>query len=80
MYIFISYSVSNLKDTIERLHGISAQNIVLLVSGGEVLTKSTQVSFYSAGTDTNPIYMFLIGDVKLPPAIAALENGKIKNN
>ncbi|XP_055905202.1 RB1-inducible coiled-coil protein 1 isoform X2 [Eupeodes corollae] len=67
-------SVSNLKDTIERLHGISAQNIVLLVSGGEVLTKSTQVSFYSAGTDTNPIYMFLIGDVKLPPAIAALEN------
>ncbi|XP_055851820.1 RB1-inducible coiled-coil protein 1 isoform X3 [Episyrphus balteatus] len=67
-------SVSNLKDTIERLHGISAQNIVLLVSGGEMLTKSTQVSFYSAGTDTNPIYMFLIGDAKLPPAIPAIEN------
>ncbi|XP_005184835.1 RB1-inducible coiled-coil protein 1 [Musca domestica] len=59
-------SVENLKDTIERLHGIPAANIVLLVSGGEMLIHSTQVSYYSAGTDTNPIYMFLTGDVRLP--------------
>lgn len=66
-------SVENLKDTIERLHGIPAMNIVLLVSGGEMLTHSTQVSYYSAGTDTNPIYMFLTGDVKLPPQMAPME-------
>ncbi|XP_013106284.2 RB1-inducible coiled-coil protein 1 [Stomoxys calcitrans] len=66
-------SVENLKDTIERLHGIPAVNIVLLVSGGEMLTSSTQVSYYSAGTDTNPIYMFLTGDVKLPPIMPPVE-------
>lgn len=66
-------SVENLKDTIERLHGIPAMNIVLLVSGGEMLTHSTQVSYYSAGTDTNPIYMFLTGDVKLPPIMPPVE-------
>ncbi|KAI9579740.1 hypothetical protein GQX74_000528 [Glossina fuscipes] len=62
-------SVESLKDTIERLHNIPAANIVLLVSGGEMLTHSTQVSYYSAGTDTNPIYMFLTGDVRLPPSL-----------
>lgn len=66
-------SVENLKDTIERLHGIPAANIVLLVSGGEMLTHTTQVSCYSAGTDTNPIYMFLTGDVKLPPVLPPVE-------
>ncbi|XP_061390309.1 RB1-inducible coiled-coil protein 1 [Musca vetustissima] len=66
-------SVENLKDTIERLHGIPAANIVLLVSGGEMLTHSTQVSYYSAGTDTNPIYMFLTGDVRLPPVMPPVE-------
>ncbi|XP_034484729.1 RB1-inducible coiled-coil protein 1 isoform X2 [Drosophila innubila] len=64
-------SVENLKETIHRLHGIPASNIVLLVSGGEMLTHSTQVSCYSAGTDTNPIYMFLTGDERLAPTIAS---------
>lgn len=67
-------SVENLKDTIERLHGIPAANIVLLVSGGEMLTHSTQVSYYSAGTDTNPIYMFLTGDVKVSPVGLPLDS------
>ncbi|XP_017142924.1 RB1-inducible coiled-coil protein 1 [Drosophila miranda] len=62
-------SVENLKETIQKLHGIPAVNIVLLVSGGEMLTHSTQVSCYSAGTDTNPIYMFLTGDERLAPTI-----------
>ncbi|XP_039951609.1 RB1-inducible coiled-coil protein 1 [Bactrocera tryoni] len=66
-------SVENLKDTIERMHGIPAVNIVLLVSGGEMLTPSTQVSYYSAGTDTNPIYMFLTGDPRTPPPLPANE-------
>ncbi|KAH8311651.1 hypothetical protein KR044_007361 [Drosophila immigrans] len=68
-------SVENLKETIHRLHGIPAANIVLLVSGGEMLTHSTQVSCYSAGTDTNPIYMFLTGDERLAPTIAGGSGG-----
>uniref|UniRef100_A0A6P4FGN4 RB1-inducible coiled-coil protein 1 n=1 Tax=Drosophila rhopaloa TaxID=1041015 RepID=A0A6P4FGN4_DRORH len=60
-------SVEHLKETIQKLHNIPAANIVLLVSGGEVLTHSTQVSCYSAGTDTNPIYMFLTGDERPAP-------------
>ncbi|KAH8288932.1 hypothetical protein KR054_012441 [Drosophila jambulina] len=62
-------SVENLKETIQKLHGIPSGNIVLLVSGGEMLTHSTQVSCYSAGTDTNPIYMFLTGDERPAPTI-----------
>ncbi|XP_043657285.1 RB1-inducible coiled-coil protein 1 [Drosophila teissieri] len=61
--------VEHLKETIQKLHNIPAANIVLLVSGGEMLTHSTQVSCYSAGTDTNPIYMFLTGDERLPQMI-----------
>ncbi|XP_017485725.1 PREDICTED: RB1-inducible coiled-coil protein 1 [Rhagoletis zephyria] len=66
-------SVENLKDTIERLHGIPAANIVLLVSGGEMLAPNTQVSYYSAGTDTNPIYMFLTGEPRTPPPLQPSE-------
>lgn len=68
-------SVENLKETIQRLHGIPAANIVLLVSGGEMLTHSTQVSCYSAGTDTNPIYMFLTGDERVAPTISSGASG-----
>lgn len=68
-------SVENLKETIQRLHGIPAANIVLLVSGGEMLTHSTQVSCYSAGTDTNPIYMFLTGDERSAPTISSGGSG-----
>lgn len=64
-------SVENLKETIQRLHQLPAANIVLLVSGGEMLTHSTQVSCYSAGTDTNPIFMFLTGDERVGPTIAS---------
>ncbi|KAH8343875.1 hypothetical protein KR084_000954 [Drosophila pseudotakahashii] len=63
-------SVEHLKDTIQKLHNIPAANIVLLVSGGEMLTHSTQVSCYSAGTDTNPIYMFLTGEERPAPTIS----------
>lgn len=68
-------SVENLKETIQRLHGLPAANIVLLVSGGEMLTHSTQVSCYSAGTDTNPIFMFLTGDERVGPTIASGGSG-----
>lgn len=59
---FFSFSlfcrVQNLKETIERLHGIPSANQVLLISGGEVLQPSSRVCSYSSGTDENPIYMF----------------------
>lgn len=41
-----------------------ANSLVLLVSGGEVLHSDNMVSSYSAGTDTNPIYMFSKPSVK----------------
>ncbi|XP_037913540.1 RB1-inducible coiled-coil protein 1 isoform X2 [Hermetia illucens] len=54
--------VENLKHTIELLHGFSAAHQVLLVSGGEMLQPGSMVCSYSAGTDTNPIYMFTTED------------------
>lgn len=42
---------------------------MLLVSGGEMLQPTARVCSYSAGTDTNPIYMFstTICELKNPP-------------
>lgn len=48
----------NLKDTIEKNCGISTDNQVLLISGGEILQAHLKVISYSSGTDTNPIFMF----------------------
>ncbi|CAH0726558.1 unnamed protein product, partial [Brenthis ino] len=57
-------SVGSLKAAIERKAKIPASSLVLLVSGGEVLQSDHMVSSYSAGTDTNPIYMFSKPSVK----------------
>lgn len=57
---FISHRVQNLKESIERLHGIPAAKQVLMISGGEVLNPVSRVCSYSSGTDENPIYMFSI--------------------
>lgn len=51
-------SVNLLKEAIERMCKIPADKQVLLVSGGECLDPSARVCSYSAGTDTNPIYLF----------------------
>ncbi|XP_058819964.1 RB1-inducible coiled-coil protein 1 isoform X2 [Topomyia yanbarensis] len=51
-------NVRSLKETIDRHHGIPSSSIVLLVSGGEMLLDNNRVCNYTAGTDTNPIYMF----------------------
>lgn len=51
-------SVVQLKEAIERTCRIPADKQVLLVSGGECLDPSARVCSYSAGTDTNPIYLF----------------------
>ncbi|CAB3249818.1 unnamed protein product [Arctia plantaginis] len=51
-------NVSTLKLAIERKTKVPSNLLVLLVSGGEVLQSDHMVSSYSAGTDSNPIYMF----------------------
>ncbi|XP_015607626.1 RB1-inducible coiled-coil protein 1 isoform X4 [Cephus cinctus] len=51
-------SVSQLKEAIERECGVVAAHQVLLMSGGESLEPNARVCSYSAGTDTNPIYLF----------------------
>ncbi|XP_017754918.1 PREDICTED: RB1-inducible coiled-coil protein 1 isoform X2 [Eufriesea mexicana] len=51
-------TVAQLKEAIERECGVVAEHQVLLMSGGESLEPNARVCSYSAGTDTNPIYLF----------------------
>ncbi|XP_044588148.1 RB1-inducible coiled-coil protein 1-like [Cotesia glomerata] len=51
-------TVGELKEAIERECGVLAVHQVLLMSGGESLEPHARVCSYSAGTDTNPIYLF----------------------
>lgn len=51
-------NVSQLMEAIERECGVVAAHQVLLMSGGESLEPTARVCSYSAGTDTNPIYLF----------------------
>ncbi|KZC12971.1 RB1-inducible coiled-coil protein 1, partial [Dufourea novaeangliae] len=62
-------SVCQLKEAIERECGVVAAHQVLLMSGGESLEPNARVCSYSAGTDTNPIYLFSKAAIEshLPP-------------
>ncbi|XP_067213196.1 RB1-inducible coiled-coil protein 1 isoform X3 [Linepithema humile] len=62
-------SVSQLMEAIERDCGVVAAHQVLLMSGGECLEPTARVCSYSAGTDTNPIYLFSKAAIEssLPP-------------
>ncbi|XP_018336629.1 RB1-inducible coiled-coil protein 1 isoform X1 [Agrilus planipennis] len=62
-------NVSNLKQYIEKVCKIPSEKQVLLVSGGDCLDPDTRVNLYSAGTDTNPIYLFSksVIESKSPP-------------
>ncbi|GJQ84975.1 hypothetical protein Trydic_g575 [Trypoxylus dichotomus] len=51
-------SVHHLKQYIQRTCNIPCDKQVLLVSGGESLDPDSRVCSYSAGTDTNPIFLF----------------------
>ncbi|KAK0157667.1 hypothetical protein PV328_011378 [Microctonus aethiopoides] len=51
-------SVDELKEAIQRECGVLAAHQVLLMSGGDCLEPQARVCSYSAGTDTNPIYLF----------------------
>ncbi|KAJ4442191.1 hypothetical protein ANN_12057 [Periplaneta americana] len=66
------HSVKQLKDVIERSCGIPVDKQVLLVSGGESLDPTARVCSYSAGTDTNPIYLFSKSTIEStsPPSLS----------
>ncbi|KAL5016944.1 hypothetical protein ScPMuIL_006533 [Solemya velum] len=51
-------NVSALQTVIAKACHISEEKQVLLISGGESLDPAARVCKYSAGTDTNPIYLF----------------------
>ncbi|XP_060815516.1 RB1-inducible coiled-coil protein 1 isoform X3 [Bombus pascuorum] len=55
---FLNLYVAQLKEAIERECGVVSAHQVLLMSGGESLEPNARVCSYSAGTDTNPIYLF----------------------
>ncbi|XP_046746748.1 RB1-inducible coiled-coil protein 1 isoform X2 [Diprion similis] len=69
-------SVSQLKEAIERECGVAAGQQVLLVSGGESLEPNARVCTYSAGTDTNPIYLFSKAAIESPqPPVPSIDYG-----
>ncbi|XP_068228950.1 RB1-inducible coiled-coil protein 1-like isoform X2 [Palaemon carinicauda] len=51
-------NVAVLKDVIHRATRVPPEKQVLLISGGEALDPDLRVCQYSAGTDTNPIFLF----------------------
>lgn len=51
-------SVLSLQEQIEVACKIPVDKQVLLASGGECLDSNAKVCTYSAGTDTNPIFLF----------------------
>lgn len=51
-------NVVQLKENIQRFCHIPVDKQVLLISGGDSLDPSARVCSYSAGTDTNPIFLF----------------------
>lgn len=64
---------------------IPSDRQVLLISGGEVLPPTARVCSYSAGTDTNPIYLFNLNLIESshppPPFIEqGLDIGKLTLN
>jgi RB1-inducible coiled-coil protein 1 len=67
-----NFSVKQLQDVIERSCGIPVDKQVLLVSGGECLDPVARVCSYSAGTDTNPIYLFSKSTIESisPPSVS----------
>jgi hypothetical protein len=80
IYKTTTISVQSLKQAIERQYAIQASNLVLLVSGGETLESANRVCSYSAGTDTNPIFMFSNSlEARNPPQPwPSIQNGNVQ--
>ena len=63
-------TVANLKEVIFRASKVPPDKQVLLISGGQSLDPSHRVCSYSAGTDTNPIFLFSKSTIEssVPPS------------
>ncbi|CAH1142100.1 unnamed protein product [Phyllotreta striolata] len=59
-------SVDNLKKHVQEEFKIAADKQVLLISGGECLDPNKRVCSFSAGTDTNPIFLFSKSIIESP--------------
>ena len=71
-----------MKQVIARTCKIPQDKQVLLISGGESLIENTRVASYSAGTDTNPIFLFsknVIESAIPPPASVDYDSGLTLN-
>ncbi|CAH2285198.1 RB1-inducible coiled-coil 1 isoform X1 [Pelobates cultripes] len=51
-------TVNDLKHAIQTKYKIAVHNQMLVVNGGECMAPERRVCSYSAGTDTNPIFLF----------------------
>lgn len=62
--------VENLKEILFKATKVQPEKQVLLISGGQSLDPSHRVCSYSAGTDTNPIFMFSKSSIEnvVPPS------------
>lgn len=59
-------TVANFKEILYNATNIAPDKQVLLISGGECLDSSHRVCSYSAGTDTNPIFLFSKENIENP--------------
>ncbi|XP_057670017.1 RB1-inducible coiled-coil protein 1 isoform X2 [Diorhabda carinulata] len=68
-------TVGNLKNVIQEELNIAANKMVLLISGGISLNNRMRVCSYSAGTDTNPIFLFSKSIIESPiPPLPGLDS------
>lgn len=69
-------SVDNLKRYVQEEFKIAADKQVLLISGGECLDPNKRVCSFSAGTDTNPIFLFSKSIIESPtPPLPIADHG-----
>ncbi|XP_046438218.1 RB1-inducible coiled-coil protein 1-like isoform X2 [Daphnia pulex] len=63
-------TVANLKEVVYKASKIAPDKQILLISGGQGLDPSHRVCSYSAGTDTNPIFLFCKSTIEsaVPPS------------
>ncbi|XP_071496470.1 RB1-inducible coiled-coil protein 1-like [Diadema antillarum] len=67
-------SVQQLHEALVHDYGIPLEKQVLLISGGQNLDPQMRVCSYSAGTDTNPIFLFSKGTIESanPPVVTSM--------
>uniref|UniRef100_A0A1B6EGD0 RB1-inducible coiled-coil protein 1 n=1 Tax=Clastoptera arizonana TaxID=38151 RepID=A0A1B6EGD0_9HEMI len=77
--------VSVLQENIEKIHKIPVDMQVLLVSGGVTLPANQRVCHFSAGTDTNPIFLYNKefyhnSNVDIPSELLQVDTGPVASD